>query len=153
ERRADRCCGRGRGRHRLRSPQAAASSPPAISLTAVTVFPLPRGPQVGYPRGIAPGVRGGAPVQEGTGMRGWHHRAARFGLGAAWLGLLMAWPLGAQRAPNQGTEPASVIINPALYSGLYYRPLTVFSRGGRVTAVTGVPSNPHLYYMGSAGGV
>ncbi len=25
-------------------------------------------------------------------------------------------------------------------------------RGGRVTAVTGVPDNPHLYYMGAAGG-
>ena len=25
-------------------------------------------------------------------------------------------------------------------------------RGGRVTAVTGVPSNPQLYYMGSTGG-
>ena len=37
-------------------------------------------------------------------------------------------------------------------SQLYYRPLTLFSRGGRVTAVTGVPSKPAVFYMGAAGG-
>src|SRR6185295_2871082 len=40
-----------------------------------------------------------------------------------------------------------------LFAGVYYRPLTIFSRGGRVTAVAGVPSDQKVYYMGSAGGV
>ncbi len=39
----------------------------------------------------------------------------------------------------------------SLYSGLRYRMIGPL-RGGRVTAVTGVPSNPQLYYMGSTGG-
>src|SRR2546425_7810988 len=46
----------------------------------------------------------------------------------------------------------NVTINPALYKALFYRPLTVFARGGRVTAVAGVSSNPQLYYMGTCGG-
>ena len=44
-------------------------------------------------------------------------------------------------------------VNPGLFSGIYYRPLTVFSRGGRVTAVAGVAADKQTYYMGSAGGV
>ncbi len=47
----------------------------------------------------------------------------------------------------------SVPAQPAWVDGLFYRPLTIFSRGGRVTAVTGVPSDPQMYYMGAAGGV
>jgi photosystem II stability/assembly factor-like uncharacterized protein len=53
---------------------------------------------------------------------------------------------------GQTRNEAIITVNPILYSTLYYRPLTVFSRGGRVTAVTGVPSNPKLFYMGAAGG-
>jgi len=41
--------------------------------------------------------------------------------------------------------------DPSLYSGLRYRMIGPL-RGGRVTAVTGVASNPQLYYMGSTGG-
>src|SRR5262245_27681052 len=55
-------------------------------------------------------------------------------------------------APRQAPAPAPAN-SPASVAGLYYRPLTVFSRGGRVTAVAGVPSNPQLYYMGTPGGV
>ncbi len=44
-------------------------------------------------------------------------------------------------------------VTPSLFSGIYYRPLTVFSRGGRVTAVAGVAADKQTYYMGSAGGV
>ena len=40
--------------------------------------------------------------------------------------------------------------NPALWSGLKYRMIGP-ERGGRVTAVTGVPSEPNVYYMGSTG--
>ncbi len=52
----------------------------------------------------------------------------------------------------QGGGPANVTVNPALYKDLFYRPLTVFARGGRVTTVAGVPSNPQVYYMGTCGG-
>src|ERR1035438_1086879 len=41
--------------------------------------------------------------------------------------------------------------NPALWSGMHYRMIGP-ERGGRVTAVTGVPSQPNTYYMGSTGG-
>src|ERR1700688_1563678 len=41
--------------------------------------------------------------------------------------------------------------SPALWSGMRYR-LIGPMRGGRVTAVTGVPSQPLTFYMGSTGG-
>src|SRR5215470_1637131 len=42
-------------------------------------------------------------------------------------------------------------IDPALFKGLRYR-LVGPSRGGRVTTVTGVPSQPKTFYMGVASG-
>ena len=42
-------------------------------------------------------------------------------------------------------------VNPALLKGLNYR-LVGPSRGGRVTAVTGVPTQPRTFYMGVASG-
>ena len=41
--------------------------------------------------------------------------------------------------------------DPALWSGLHYRQVGPW-RGGRVTTVTGVPSQPHSFYMGTTGG-
>src|SRR3954470_21827285 len=41
--------------------------------------------------------------------------------------------------------------SPALWSGLKYRHIGPM-RGGRVTTVTGVPTQPSTYYMGSTGG-
>src|ERR1022692_5244876 len=41
--------------------------------------------------------------------------------------------------------------DPALWSGLRYRMIGP-ERGGRVTTVTGVPSQPYTFYMGSTGG-
>jgi photosystem II stability/assembly factor-like uncharacterized protein len=41
--------------------------------------------------------------------------------------------------------------NPALWSGMKYRMIGP-DRGGRVTTVTGVPSQPYTFYMGSTGG-
>ena len=38
-----------------------------------------------------------------------------------------------------------------LWSGMRYRQIGPI-RGGRVTAVTGVPSEPYTFYMGSTGG-
>src|SRR5579885_2487609 len=46
---------------------------------------------------------------------------------------------------------AAQSMNPALWSGLRYRMIGPY-RGGRVTAVTGVPSQPLTFYMGSTGG-
>src|SRR3984957_17695037 len=42
-------------------------------------------------------------------------------------------------------------LNPALWAGMKYRMIGP-DRGGRVTAVTGVPSQPFTFYMGSTGG-
>ncbi len=51
------------------------------------------------------------------------------------------------------TRAASSTIPPSLYSGLTWRQIGPF-RGGRVLAVTGVPSEPETYYLGAAiGGV
>ena len=52
------------------------------------------------------------------------------------------------RQPRQTMMPG---VNPALLNGLKYR-LVGPSRGGRVTAVTGVPSQPRTFYMGVASG-
>jgi photosystem II stability/assembly factor-like uncharacterized protein len=41
--------------------------------------------------------------------------------------------------------------NPAVWSNMRYRMIGP-ERGGRVTAVTGVPSQPYTFYMGSTGG-
>ena len=41
--------------------------------------------------------------------------------------------------------------DPAQWSGLHYRQVGPW-RGGRVTAVTGVPSQPDVFYMGTTGG-
>jgi photosystem II stability/assembly factor-like uncharacterized protein len=45
----------------------------------------------------------------------------------------------------------TVRYNPALWSGIKYRMIGP-ERGGRVTTVTGVPSQPNTFYMGSTGG-
>jgi photosystem II stability/assembly factor-like uncharacterized protein len=43
------------------------------------------------------------------------------------------------------------VVDPALFKGMNYR-LVGPSRGGRVTTVTGVPSQPRTFYMGVASG-
>src|SRR4051812_28927932 len=42
-------------------------------------------------------------------------------------------------------------IDPAIYSALRWRSIGPF-RGGRVNAVSGVPGQPNVFYMGSVGG-
>src|ERR1044071_4749039 len=56
-------------------------------------------------------------------------------------------------APVQSAKsPASIAsVDPALFKGLHYR-LVGPSRGGRVTTVTGVQSQPKTFYMGVASG-
>ena len=46
---------------------------------------------------------------------------------------------------------AGDVPNPAFWSGLHYRMIGP-DRGGRVTTVTGVPTQPQTFYMGSTGG-
>lgn len=50
--------------------------------------------------------------------------------------------------PRQSMMPS---VDPAFFNGLHYR-LVGPSRGGRVTTVTGVPSQPKTFYMGVASG-
>jgi photosystem II stability/assembly factor-like uncharacterized protein len=56
-------------------------------------------------------------------------------------------PSFAQGARVSGSET----IDPALYSAMAYRMIGPY-RGGRSTAVTGVVSEPRVFYMGSTGG-
>ena len=57
-----------------------------------------------------------------------------------------------QRPSAAATRPDSIAaVDPALLKGLKYR-LIGPSRGGRVTTVTGVPSQPRTFYMGVASG-
>src|SRR6202171_283669 len=62
----------------------------------------------------------------------------RFAFGAALAFTIFA-------ATERGTY------NPALWSGMKYRMIGP-ERGGRVTTVTGVPSQPDTFYMGGTGG-
>ena len=63
-------------------------------------------------------------------------------------------PAAPAAAPQRAT-PAPMQLaasyDPSLYSALRYRMIGPL-RGGRVTAVTGVPSAPQTFYMGSTGG-
>ena len=61
---------------------------------------------------------------------------------------------GAPRKAPVVPKPASVLmaaVDPVFLTGLNYR-LVGPSRGGRVTAVTGVPSQPATFYLGVASG-
>jgi photosystem II stability/assembly factor-like uncharacterized protein len=57
----------------------------------------------------------------------------------------------AARPARADARDAGTSLDPALLSGLRYR-MVGPSRGGRVTAVTGVPQEPHTFYMGTTGG-
>src|SRR6202521_4777375 len=55
--------------------------------------------------------------------------------------------------PASAQQPDRPPIDPKTYAGMQYRLIGPF-RGGRVLAVTGVPSQPNTYYFGAvAGGV
>jgi photosystem II stability/assembly factor-like uncharacterized protein len=62
------------------------------------------------------------------------------------LGAALPLPLSAQ---GGGGDP-NVVYHPALLQGFEYRSVGPH-RGGRVTAVAGVPERPHLFYMGGTG--
>jgi photosystem II stability/assembly factor-like uncharacterized protein len=58
--------------------------------------------------------------------------------------------VGAQ-SQTSTRAPMMPSVDPAFFNGLHYR-LVGPSRGGRVTTVTGVPSQPKTFYMGVASG-
>src|ERR1044072_5790782 len=62
-------------------------------------------------------------------------------------GLLVLVTLSALTVPVRSQSS----VDPAFFNGLRYR-LVGPSRGGRVTTVTGVPSQPKTFYMGVASG-
>ncbi|MFH1573022.1 MAG: glycosyl hydrolase [Acidobacteriota bacterium] len=63
------------------------------------------------------------------------------------LAVVSSVALGAQTS----AENPNTVYNPALYGAMKYR-LIGPHRGGRVTAVAGVPDEPQTYYMGATGG-
>src|SRR3989441_12673615 len=54
-------------------------------------------------------------------------------------------------AVSQSHAQSTAGVDPSFFNGLHYR-LVGPSRGGRVTTVTGVPSQPKTFYMGVASG-
>jgi photosystem II stability/assembly factor-like uncharacterized protein len=70
------------------------------------------------------------------------------------MGLVHAQAPARQVGPVRdaaSVAPMMAGVDPALFKGLKYR-LVGPSRGGRVTTVTGVPSQPRTFYMGVASG-
>jgi len=63
--------------------------------------------------------------------------------------LLAVLTLGSATFAQSSLKPENV--DPGMFKGLRYR-LVGPSRGGRVTTVTGVPSQPKTFYMGVASG-
>ena len=64
--------------------------------------------------------------------------------------LVIALPQSTSVSAQTSSQPQPTI-DPAFFKGLRYR-LVGPSRGGRVTTVTGVPSQPKTFYMGVASG-
>ncbi|MCH7681577.1 hypothetical protein IID10_19810, partial [candidate division KSB1 bacterium] len=52
---------------------------------------------------------------------------------------------------QEQSSDLNIVFSPKLYEGLDYRMIGPY-RGGRVTAVAGVPGNPPTLYFGSTGG-
>jgi photosystem II stability/assembly factor-like uncharacterized protein len=79
----------------------------------------------------------------------------------AGLGLLQAQALRPRVSPTQPAQgvsprpapqaPMMPAVDPGLFKGMKFRLVGPF-RGGRVTTVTGVPSQPRTFYMGVASG-
>lgn len=78
------------------------------------------------------------------------HRTGLITLAA--LLVLALTPLAATRQAQAPAPPAPAAIDPSILESVSFRHLSVFKRGGRVTAVSGVPGDEKLYYMGSTGG-
>jgi photosystem II stability/assembly factor-like uncharacterized protein len=68
-----------------------------------------------------------------------------------WLAILLLVLIPAAYLSAQSTRQTTTSIDPALFKGMKYR-LVGPSRGGRVTTVSGVPSQPRTFFMGVASG-
>lgn len=81
------------------------------------------------------------------------NRIRRLSIVALTLGAIAGGigPASAQRAAQSPSSDPNVTYSPALFSGLRYR-MVGPTRGGRVTAVAGVPSQPNVFYFGATGG-
>ncbi len=60
-------------------------------------------------------------------------------------------PVSAQAQPTTSDQLANQIVDPALFSGMEFRLIGPF-RGGRSTAVTGIPGKPLTFFQGTTGG-
>ena len=69
---------------------------------------------------------------------------------AALVATTLALGLSPDLASAQDADPNQVV-EPAFLGSMSYRMVGPY-RGGRVTAVTGVSHDPHLFYMGTVGG-
>ena len=87
-------------------------------------------------------------------------RTLLLSISAACATLPLGLSVGAQAKPAAAparavakvpSTPMMASADPALFKGLSYR-LVGHSRGGRVTSVTGVPSQPKTFYAGVASG-
>ena len=67
------------------------------------------------------------------------------------VALVATRPVTAQR-PGTTTDTKNITVAPSLISGLAYRQLGNFSRGGRSHTIAGVPTQPAVFYMGAANG-
>ncbi len=67
-----------------------------------------------------------------------------------WLCLLVLW-CGIMLGAQEKDKDPNVTLDPALYEKLQYRFIGP-TRGGRVTAVTGIPDQPFTFFMGTTGG-
>jgi photosystem II stability/assembly factor-like uncharacterized protein len=65
--------------------------------------------------------------------------------------LILGKPSLKATAQQPAAANPNVTVDPSFYSSMQYR-LVNFSRGGRATAVAGIPSQPLTFYMGAAGG-
>ncbi len=75
-------------------------------------------------------------------------------LAAAAAAALAAPTPAAAQAPTEfppAADGENRVYDPALFDALEYRMIGPY-RGGRVTAVTGIPEKKHTFYMGSVGG-
>lgn len=72
---------------------------------------------------------------------------------AAVASLILATPatIFAQRSAAPARSPGAASFDSAKFGGLHWRSIGPY-RGGRVTTVVGVPSQPLTYYMGATGG-
>src|SRR5688572_2461773 len=68
------------------------------------------------------------------------------------LTTLNGGPVAADRTQPLPSQDRNVTVDPAMLSGLKFRHLSVFTRGGRSTAVAGVVNDEQTYYLGSTGG-